>query len=147
MHTGHTTIHYTFMMDEDERFEKIIKTMNAPCHITIIFLINMLPSGPPSLLSRPKGVLWTIAWVIMFPMLVILTLCIPDFRRSGCWKHLMWLTLVMSAVFIGFTSYILIWMISVIGTFDLSSSTSFLVLWSSPCFLLINLSTYTSKSN
>lgn len=76
-----------------------------------------------SIMSFPKGKFERLAWIIMLPATLVIFLLIPDFKRPGCCRNVHFLTLTMSVVFIGGISYVLVWMISLIGeTFGIPSS-------------------------
>jgi len=54
-------------------------------------------------------------WVLVLPILLLIFISIPDPRRPGCWRRLYGLTLLSSVIWIGFMSFLLVWMVTVIG--------------------------------
>ena len=42
---------------------------------------------------------------------------IPDCKRPGCWQNLYILTILSSVICIGVTSYVLVWMMAIVGKF------------------------------
>lgn len=66
-------------------------------------------------LKVPDGCLSKLAYFIYLPFNVLLFLTIPDCNRPGFWRHLYGLTFVMSVCWIGGLSYLLVWMVEVIG--------------------------------
>jgi len=76
-----------------------------------------------SIMTFPKGKFKRLAWIVMLPSTLVIFFLIPDFQRPGCWRNVHYLTLIMSVLFIGGISYVLVWMISLIGeTFGIPSS-------------------------
>jgi len=67
------------------------------------------------LLTLPNNKCLLPYWLLMLPANLLLYFTIPDPRKPGCWRRLYGLTLFMSVLYIALTSYVLIWMISVIG--------------------------------
>ncbi|XP_071965872.1 sodium/potassium/calcium exchanger 5-like isoform X3 [Antedon mediterranea] len=75
-----------------------------------------------SVLSVPDGCLNRCIWVIALPIYVLFYLTIPDCRRAH-WKNWYMLTFLMSVIYIGGLSYVLVWMVSIIGdTFGIDDS-------------------------
>lgn len=67
-----------------------------------------------TLTRRPKGCLATVNWILLVPLLLICCLTIPDVRQAR-WRKWFPLTFVMAIVWISAFSYVLVWMITVIG--------------------------------
>ena len=63
---------------------------------------------PPSTRGR-------IVWVVSLPITFTLSLFIPDFRIQGCWRHLYIVTFLSSAVVLAVLSWLMMWMIAVVG--------------------------------
>lgn len=55
-----------------------------------------------------------IFWVLSLPIITLLFLTIPDCRRRF-WKKWFMITFLMSAVWISGFTYILVWMVTVVG--------------------------------
>lgn len=71
-----------------------------------------------SLWSLPEGHLArTIWWYYTWPIRCILTLAIPNPKT---WRRLYPLTFLMCVIFIGINSYMIVWMITVMGSLLLS---------------------------
>lgn len=56
-------------------------------------------------------------WILLFPINLVFFLTIPDCKRPGCWKKTFPVTFAMSLVWIGFMSYTLVWMVTIIGRY------------------------------
>ncbi|GFT19340.1 hypothetical protein NPIL_593991 [Nephila pilipes] len=67
-----------------------------------------------SIFSPPSGKCKKIIWVFSLPLLMSCYFTIPDCRRSR-WEKYFFLTFLSSCIWIGILSYILVWMITVIG--------------------------------
>lgn len=68
-----------------------------------------------SLFSCPKNsICKLLLWVISFPLLLACYFTIPDCRKPR-WQKWYFLTFLNSCIWIGFLSYILVWMITIIG--------------------------------
>ncbi|XP_074642037.1 sodium/potassium/calcium exchanger 5-like [Tubulanus polymorphus] len=63
----------------------------------------------------PESFLSRCFFVSMAPVNLCLFITVPDCRRPGIWRHLFLLTFTMSVVWIGVFSYVLVWMVTVIG--------------------------------
>ena len=70
-----------------------------------------------SLLTPPKGCCKRLVWVIMLPASLLMVVTIPDFRRGGCWERLYLMTFIVSVAWIGGLCYVMVWMVSIIGSF------------------------------
>ncbi|XP_028293394.1 sodium/potassium/calcium exchanger 5 isoform X1 [Gouania willdenowi] len=64
--------------------------------------------------SVPESDLKRILWVLSLPVIILLFLTIPDCRRRF-WKSWFLITFLMSAVWISAFTYILVWMVTVVG--------------------------------
>jgi sodium/potassium/calcium exchanger 4 len=56
-----------------------------------------------------------IIWVITLPISCVFVLTIPDCRRPGCWRKTFIITFIMSIVWIAALSYIMVWMVTIVG--------------------------------
>lgn len=78
--------------------------------------------APKELLDIPESDLGKVAWFFSLPVYTVFFITIPDIRRRQC-RSYNTLTFVMSIVWIGFLTYILIWMVTIIGfTFSIPDS-------------------------
>lgn len=62
----------------------------------------------------PENDLKRILWVLSLPAILLLYLTVPDCRRRS-WKKLYMVTFFMSAVWISAFTYVLVWMVTVVG--------------------------------
>ncbi|KAM7405878.1 hypothetical protein PAMP_000295 [Pampus punctatissimus] len=76
--------------------------------------LNEIPEQHKSVFSVPESDLKRIFWVLSLPIIVLLFLTIPDCRRSF-WKRWFMITFLMSAVWISGFTYLLVWMVTVVG--------------------------------
>lgn len=70
-------------------------------------------------LSPPKGIWKKICWILALPLSLCFYFTIPDVRKQTCRK---WypLTFMFCIIWIALTSYVLVWMVTLIGfTFGL----------------------------
>lgn len=68
-----------------------------------------------SIFSMPrKGAFKQIAWVLMWPASLIFYFTIPDCRNER-WKRWYMVTFTMSILYIGSLSYVIAWMVTIIG--------------------------------
>ncbi|XP_061565587.1 sodium/potassium/calcium exchanger 5 [Cololabis saira] len=67
-----------------------------------------------SVFSVPESDLKRIIWVLSLPVIALLFVTIPDCRRRF-WKQWFMITFLMSAVWISAFTYILVWMVTVVG--------------------------------
>lgn len=74
----------------------------------------MSPAEQKSVFAVPESDLKRILWVLSLPIITLLFLTTPDCRRSF-WKKWFMLTFFMSAVWISGFTYILVWMVTVVG--------------------------------
>ena len=77
---------------------------------------NDTSSDFESPLAVPSGIFKKITWFIMLPVSVLFFLTIPDCRRGGVWAKLFPLTFILSIAWLGGLSYVMVWMVSIIGT-------------------------------
>lgn len=71
-------------------------------------------SEQKSVFTMPEHDLKRILWVLSLPVIVLLFLTIPDCRRRF-WKKWYMITFLMSAVWISAFTYVLVWMVTVVG--------------------------------
>lgn len=74
----------------------------------------MVPSERRSVFAMPESDLKRILWVLCLPIIALLFLTIPDCRR-GFWRKWFMITFLMSAVWISGFTYVLVWMVTVVG--------------------------------
>lgn len=67
-----------------------------------------------SIFSAPSGKCRKIIWIFSLPLLAGCYVTIPDCRRSR-WEKYFFITFLFSCIWIGVLSYVLVWMITVIG--------------------------------
>ena len=73
-------------------------------------------------MNIPESDLGKIGWLVTLPVYTIFYITIPDIRRRECRGYVS-LTFLMSILWIGFLTYTLIWMVTVIGyTLDIPDS-------------------------
>ncbi|XP_013382398.1 sodium/potassium/calcium exchanger 3 [Lingula anatina] len=63
----------------------------------------------------PESFLKRFYWVAMLPVSALLFLTVPDSRRGGVWKRLFLLSFIMSVVWISGFSYVMVWMVAIMG--------------------------------
>lgn len=66
------------------------------------------------LCERPEGLLWTLLWIVGLPLSTFMFLTVPDCRRPSCRKFF-WVTFILSLVWLSGFSFIMVWMITIIG--------------------------------
>ncbi|XP_053318669.1 sodium/potassium/calcium exchanger 5 [Spea bombifrons] len=76
--------------------------------------LNEIPEDPPSVFTMPENDLKRILWVLSLPITALFYLTVPDCRRK-MWRKWFVLTFVMSAVWISAVTYILVWMVTIVG--------------------------------
>ena len=69
---------------------------------------------PDSPLTFPQGCCKRFLWIISLPITLLLIITVPDCRRER-WKRWFVVTFITSIVWIGAYSYLMVWMITVIG--------------------------------
>lgn len=89
-----------------------------PCEVASItghcYLVCVCVLEHKSVFSMPENDLKRILWVLSLPAIVLLYLTIPDCRRRY-WRKCYMITFFMSAVWISAFTYILVWMVTVVG--------------------------------
>ena len=68
--------------------------------------------SPLSVPDSVPGILW---WIFTMPFTLVFVVTIPDCRRPGAWRRTFLLTFIMSSLWIGGLSWLLIWMAIVVG--------------------------------
>uniref|UniRef100_A0A671XRE3 Solute carrier family 24 member 5 n=1 Tax=Sparus aurata TaxID=8175 RepID=A0A671XRE3_SPAAU len=76
--------------------------------------LNEIPEEHKSVFAVPESDMKRIFWVLSLPIITLLFLTIPDCRRRF-WKKWFMITFLMSAVWISGFTYILVWMVTVVG--------------------------------
>ncbi|MEE6514081.1 hypothetical protein FKM82_022072 [Ascaphus truei] len=76
--------------------------------------LHEIPEDPPTVFTMPEQDMRRIIWVLSLPIITLLYLTVPDCRRKF-WKRWYMLTFLMSAVWISALTYILVWMVTVVG--------------------------------
>ncbi|XP_038073395.1 sodium/potassium/calcium exchanger 3-like [Patiria miniata] len=69
----------------------------------------------PSVFDPPTSTSLYITWLLGLPIIVLLHYSVPDCRKSGVWRRCYPITFVASCVWLAGLSYLLYWMIVVIG--------------------------------
>ncbi|MBN3291343.1 NCKX5 protein, partial [Polypterus senegalus] len=72
------------------------------------------PNDHPSVFTMPDADLKRVLWVLSLPIVTLLFLTVPDCRRRF-WKRWFVVTFFMSAVWISAFTYVLVWMVTVVG--------------------------------
>ncbi|CAI5792888.1 sodium potassium calcium exchanger 5 [Podarcis lilfordi] len=67
-----------------------------------------------SVFTMPEADLKRVLWVLSLPVIALLYLTTPDCRRQF-WKNWFMLTFFMSAVWISAFTYVLVWMVTIVG--------------------------------
>lgn len=62
----------------------------------------------------PKSWFRFFLWLLSLPLIAIMFITVPDCRQKR-WKSWFLLTFAMSIVWIGLYSYIMVWMITIVG--------------------------------
>ncbi|KAK9393978.1 sodium/potassium/calcium exchanger 5 [Crotalus adamanteus] len=75
---------------------------------------DTISEDPPSVFTIPEADLKRILWVLALPIITVLYLTIPDCRKPF-WKKWFMLAFFMSAVWISAFTYILVWMVTIVG--------------------------------
>ncbi|XP_077568719.1 sodium/potassium/calcium exchanger 5 [Stigmatopora nigra] len=76
--------------------------------------LNEIPDEHKGVFAVPEKDWKRILWVLSLPIIVLLFLTIPDCRKRF-WKQWYIITFFMSAVWISGFTYILVWMVTVVG--------------------------------
>ncbi len=86
---------------------------NAPVFHSILLSEESDYESP---LSFPDGCGRRSFWVVMLPATLLFWATIPDCRRPGtCWKRLFLATFTVSILWIAGLSYVMVWMVTIIG--------------------------------
>ncbi|KAK3570795.1 hypothetical protein QTP86_026352 [Hemibagrus guttatus] len=72
------------------------------------------PREPHSVFRMPDSDVKRIFWVLSVPVMVLLYFTVPDCRRR-IWKKFYMLTFLMAAVWIAAFTYVLVWMVTIVG--------------------------------
>ncbi|XP_008119677.2 sodium/potassium/calcium exchanger 5 isoform X1 [Anolis carolinensis] len=84
-------------------------------HISIsLHGLDTISEDPPTVFAVPEADLKRVLWVLSLPIIILLYLTTPDCRRQF-WKNWFMLTFLMSAVWISAFTYILVWMVTIVG--------------------------------
>ncbi|XP_054900759.1 sodium/potassium/calcium exchanger 5 [Poeciliopsis prolifica] len=76
--------------------------------------LNEITEEQRSVFAVPQSDLKRILWVLSLPVTILLFITIPDCRRRF-WKQWFMITFFMSAVWISAFTYVLVWMVTVVG--------------------------------
>ncbi|XP_073474773.1 sodium/potassium/calcium exchanger 5 isoform X1 [Aquarana catesbeiana] len=76
--------------------------------------LNELYEDPPSVFAMPDDDLKRIMWALSLPVITLFYLTIPDCRRKSRHNWFI-LTFIMSAIWISGVTYILVWMVTIVG--------------------------------
>nr|AKN21568.1 slc24a-8 [Schmidtea mediterranea] len=69
----------------------------------------------PTIFEVPNSFCHRLYWVAMLPVAAICYFTIPDCRKPGIWRKLFLVTFFISVIWISVATYILVWMICLIG--------------------------------
>ncbi|XP_034161327.2 sodium/potassium/calcium exchanger 5 [Pangasianodon hypophthalmus] len=72
------------------------------------------PREPHSVFRMPDSDVKRIFWVLSVPVMVLLYVTVPDCRKRF-WKKFYMLTFFMAAVWIAAFTYVLVWMVTIVG--------------------------------
>lgn len=86
-----------------------MKVLMTPCTVFACVL-----EEHRSVFAVPESDLKRILWVLSLPVISLLFLTVPDCRRRF-WKQWFMITFIMSAVWISAFTYVLVWMVTVVG--------------------------------
>jgi K+-dependent Na+/Ca+ exchanger-like protein len=108
------------LLDNDHEFQNdsfkgsdIYEDSEGVCkEVDVVSFTSRDDSDSP--FTMPQGVLKGILWIIFIPISCILYITIPDCRKPR-WKKWYFATFLMSVVWIAGLSYILVWMVEIIG--------------------------------
>ncbi|XP_067411911.1 sodium/potassium/calcium exchanger 5 isoform X2 [Emydura macquarii macquarii] len=76
--------------------------------------LDEIAEDPPSVFTIPEADLKRILWVVSLPIITVLYLTTPDCRKRF-WKNWFMVTFFMSAVWISAFTYVLVWMVTIVG--------------------------------
>lgn len=96
-------------LDSEHKIKKIVIHKNSNSEILCCFTAE-----PTSVFKLPENDLKRILWVLSLPAILLLYLTVPDCRRRF-WKKWYMMTFLMSAVWISAFTYVLVWMVTVLG--------------------------------
>lgn len=82
--------------------------------VSQILLSTFIPTEQRSVFAVPQSDLKRILWVLSLPVIILLFITIPDCRRRF-WQQWFMITFFMSAVWISAFTYVLVWMVTVVG--------------------------------
>ena len=84
--------------------------------------IHILPDADDeefvSPLQMPHTWYKRLYWLLMLPASVTFMLTVPNCQRPGCWQRLYVITFIISIAWIAALSYIMVWMVTVIGKYN-----------------------------
>jgi len=63
----------------------------------------------------PDHFLSRVFWVLMLPMKALFFISVPDCRKPGKWRKTFPVTFTMSVVWIVGLSYVMVWMVAIVG--------------------------------
>ncbi len=95
-------------------FQQDLPSYMSPENVIQSVHKHVCPAEHKSVFSVPESDLKRILWVLSLPIITLLFLTIPDCRRRF-WKKWFMITFLMSAVWISGFTYILVWMVTVVG--------------------------------
>ncbi|XP_033106922.1 sodium/potassium/calcium exchanger 5-like, partial [Anneissia japonica] len=68
-----------------------------------------------SIFSAPENPAKYVSWIFGLPAIIMFFLTIPDCRRKGCGRNTYAATFCLATIWLAGLSYILVWMITIIG--------------------------------
>lgn len=99
------------MSSENGTSEKLLFSVSSEC-LSSIEIPSEAEEG--TVFSPPPGHFRKCIWLVSLPLLTFCYFTVPDCRRRR-WERWFFGTFFMSCVWIGLLSYVLVWMITVIG--------------------------------
>ncbi|CAG5134947.1 unnamed protein product [Candidula unifasciata] len=84
------------------------------CFVTIFPTEIHKPIPEESIWHRPRGCWACVLWLVSFPLSFVLYISVPDCRRQRLRKWF-WITFTMSLVWLSVFSFLMVWMITIIG--------------------------------
>ncbi|XP_065296691.1 probable sodium/potassium/calcium exchanger CG1090 isoform X2 [Dermacentor albipictus] len=92
-------------------------------HVAALEEMARRANAPASLaLAPPRGCFPRLLWLVLLPLNTLLFFTVPDCKRDR-WRNWFPLTFLMSTVYISVFSYLLVWIITIIGfTLDISDT-------------------------
>ncbi|XP_030648924.1 sodium/potassium/calcium exchanger 5 [Chanos chanos] len=76
--------------------------------------LNEITEEQKSVFTMPENDLKRILWVLSLPVTALLYVTVPDCRKR-LWKKCYMITFLMSAVWISAFTYVLVWMVTIVG--------------------------------